>query len=110
MANSAVYEYKWCGMLQSSAMKTCLSLLIILLFAIPLYPQSVLSTTDLTRPVSLSEAKISPGGKTAVFIITRRFFDTNNSKSELVLVDLETGQQKSLSAQQGVTEPEWSPT
>jgi dipeptidyl aminopeptidase/acylaminoacyl peptidase len=91
-------------------MKSWLNLLIVLLFAIPLYAQSVLTTDDLTLPVSLSEAKISPGGKTAVFIVTRRFYETNNAKSELVLVDLETGQQKTLSAQQGITEPEWSPT
>src|SRR5215831_8313887 len=91
-------------------MKTWLGILFVLLFAISAHSQSVLSTSDLTLPVYLSEAQISPGGKTAVFIVTRRSFETDSSKSELVLVDLETRQQKTLNAQQGISEPEWSPS
>ena len=73
------------------------------------YGQPLLSPDDLKFVVDLSEAKISPDGKKALFIVTRSNFEKNNFDSELVLVNLETKQQSVLTKQKGVTEPLWGP-
>jgi Tol biopolymer transport system component len=71
--------------------------------------QQILTTEDLTVPVSLSEAKISPDGKKAVFLVTRSYFESNSQKTELILVELESGRQTILSRQKGIMEPCWAP-
>src|SRR5262249_27804503 len=84
--------------------------IVFLLLCISAGTEQFLSTKDLTIPVSLSEAKISPDGKNALFILTRNHFESNSTESALILADLETHQLKTLSRQKGITEPSWSPT
>ena len=82
---------------------------LIFFLSILVYGQPLLSPADLKIPVGLSETEISPDGKKALFIVTRRDFEKNNSYNELVLVNLETRQQSTLTQQKGVTEPLWAP-
>jgi dipeptidyl aminopeptidase/acylaminoacyl peptidase len=92
-------------------MKRTISLSSFLIFCLSVwaFSQPLLSPDDLKIPVSLSEAEISPDGKKALFIVTRKNFEKNNSESELVLVNLETKKQSTLTKQKGVTEPLWAP-
>lgn len=73
------------------------------------YSETLLSPHDLRIPVGLSEAEISPDGKKAIFIVSKRDFDKNNFQRELVLANLETKQTSGLSKRKGITEPQWSP-
>jgi dipeptidyl aminopeptidase/acylaminoacyl peptidase len=83
--------------------------LILILLSVSVHAQQLLSTKDLTLPVSLSEAKISPDGKKAVFIVTRRDYESNSATGTLMLVDLQSRAQRTLSRQKGITDPSWSP-
>src|SRR5262249_16995026 len=82
----------------------------LLLFFVPVYSEQLLSTEDLRIEVSLSDVQISPDGKRAVFIVSRLDYEADSSKSELVLIELESGHQKTLSRQKGIFEPSWSPS
>src|SRR5262249_39836205 len=88
----------------------CAVPMFLLLFFVPVYSEQLLSTEDLRIEVSLSDVQISPDGKRAVFIVSRLDYQSDSSKSELVLIELESGHQKTLSRQKGIFEPSWSPS
>ncbi len=86
-------------------MSTC----IIFVLSVLADGQQLLSTEDLRLRVTLSEVEISPDGKKAVLIVARPDFEKNSFFRELVLVNLETRQQSTLTQMKGVMEPLWGP-
>ena len=74
-----------------------------------LYSESPLSPVDLRIPIGLSSAEISPDGKNVIFILSRRDFENNATLRELVLLNLESKEQSTLSQQKGIAQPLWSP-
>jgi dipeptidyl aminopeptidase/acylaminoacyl peptidase len=65
---------------------------------------------DLQRIVKVSSPEISPDGKSIVIIVSRVNWDEDRYDSQLVLVDIATGAQRSLTnVRKGLSSPQWSP-
>jgi len=59
--------------------------------------------------VSVSSPAIAPDGSAIAIIVSRPDYETNNYKSELVLVDVETGDRRVLTpGRSSVSQPAWS--
>ncbi len=69
----------------------------------------VLTLPDLRQMVGLSSPALSPDGRQAVFITSRKDFEQNRNQRELVLIDLAGKQTKVLSDRSGLGNPAWSP-
>jgi dipeptidyl aminopeptidase/acylaminoacyl peptidase len=66
---------------------------------------------DLQKIVRVSSPQISPDGKSIVAVVARVNWDEDRSDSSLVLVDIATGQQRSLTnVRKGLGSPQWSPS
>jgi dipeptidyl aminopeptidase/acylaminoacyl peptidase len=65
---------------------------------------------DLAKLVTVSNPKVRPDGKSVVMVVSRPNMVKNRFDRELVLVDIATGQQRSLTFErQGLGQPRWSP-
>ena len=66
---------------------------------------------DLAKMVSISDPQISPDGKSVVIVVSRPNFEEKRYDSELVLVDIVTSGQHTLTRdRQDVEQPRWSPS
>src|SRR5712664_2166040 len=66
---------------------------------------------DYAKLASVSDPQISPDGKTIVFVVSRPNLDQDRSDRELVLIDVATGAQHTLTYERkGVGSPRWSPS
>jgi dipeptidyl aminopeptidase/acylaminoacyl peptidase len=69
------------------------------------------SVRDLTRQVRLSDPRLSPDGKTVALVESRADLESDEFRSEIVLVDLASGAVRPLTrARHHVASPRWSPT
>jgi dipeptidyl aminopeptidase/acylaminoacyl peptidase len=65
---------------------------------------------DLANIVTVSDAQISPDGKSIVCVVSRQNFDEDRHDKELVLVDVATGARRVLTFdRKKVGSPRWSP-
>ncbi|MBI3210273.1 MAG: S9 family peptidase [Candidatus Solibacter usitatus] len=63
------------------------------------------------RIVRLSDPQISPDGKSIAVIVSRSNFEENRTDANLVLIDVASRQQRTLTRdRRGVAQPRWSPT
>jgi dipeptidyl aminopeptidase/acylaminoacyl peptidase len=70
-----------------------------------------LTLDDLGRVVRLSDPQIAPDGKSIVAVVSRANYDENRYDAELVLVDVASGQQRSLTMdRRGIGQPRFSPS
>src|SRR6478672_6993347 len=66
---------------------------------------------DLKSEVHLSAPQISPDGKSIALLVTRAQAETNRWKTELELVDVQTGSHRSLTPERDeVYHARWSPS
>ncbi|HET7674076.1 MAG TPA: S9 family peptidase [Gammaproteobacteria bacterium] len=73
-------------------------------------PSPVFKLTDLRRLVHLSDAQISPDGRQIALVVARADWKNDKSKSEIDLVDAQTGKSRRLTyGRDGVSSPRWSP-
>ena len=69
------------------------------------------SVRDLVRQVRLSDPQLSPDGKTVALVETRADLESDQFRSEIVLVDLPSGQLRPLTrARHHADSPRWSPS
>lgn len=69
------------------------------------------SVADLAKIVSVSDPQISPDNKSIVFVVSRPDYELNGFRSELVLTDIVTRHQRTLTHdRRGVHFPRWSPS
>ena len=69
------------------------------------------SVRDLIRQVRLSDPQLSPDGKTVALVETRADLESDEYRSEIVLVDLASGSIRPLTrARHHVDSPRWSPS
>jgi dipeptidyl aminopeptidase/acylaminoacyl peptidase len=70
-----------------------------------------IEVNDLQKIVRVSNPEISPDGKSIVIVVSRVNWDEDRRDSQLVLVDIATGAQRSLTnIHKGLGSPEWSPS
>ncbi|MBV9719637.1 MAG: S9 family peptidase [Candidatus Eremiobacteraeota bacterium] len=73
-------------------------------------PAQTISESDFQRTVSIDSSAIAPDGKRAAIVVTRILWNDDKRASDLVLVDLATGAQKTLAAHRaGLSDPAFSP-
>jgi dipeptidyl aminopeptidase/acylaminoacyl peptidase len=66
--------------------------------------------SDVSKLVGLRDPQVAPNGRSIVVVASRPDFDKNKFKTELVLVNVETEQQRVLTHdREGVHHPRWSP-
>src|SRR5208282_695570 len=66
---------------------------------------------DLQKIVDVSNPAISPDGKFIVIIVSRANWDEDRYDSQLILVDIATGDQRPLTnIRKGLSSPQWSPS
>jgi len=66
---------------------------------------------DLQKIVNVSSPQISPDGKSIVVIVSRVNWDEDRYDNQLVLVDIATGAQRTLTnIRKGLDSPQWSPS
>ena len=66
---------------------------------------------DYQKIVGVSSPAISPDGKSIVIVVSRVNWDEDRYDSQLVLVDISTGAQRTLtSTRKGLGSPKWSPS
>lgn len=69
-----------------------------------------ITEADVRHLVNIGSPVVSPGGKTAVIEVTRISWNDDERKSELVAVDLQTGDRRALTYdRKGLSDPEFSP-
>ena len=84
--------------------------LVSLLSGNPILAQSTLQLSDLSSIVGISSAQLSPAGDAAVFITTHKNFEKNIHEQELVWINLNTKEQRTLVRdRKGLGQPRWSP-
>ncbi len=67
--------------------------------------------SDIPNIVSVSDAQISPDGKSIAFVVSRANMETDAHDRQLVLIDVTTGAQRPLTYERkGVGSPRWSPS
>jgi len=91
-------------------MKT-LRILLIVLVALSLHAQKRrIEPDDVFRFKSVSDPQISPDGKSIACVISTPNAKENRSEDELVLIDIATGAQRTLTYERHhVGSPRWSP-
>lgn len=66
---------------------------------------------DLGRVVRVSDPQIAPDGKSIVIVVSRANYDENRHDADLVLVDIATGNQRTLTNERrSVSQPRFSPS
>src|SRR4030095_389849 len=66
---------------------------------------------DLGRLVRVSDPQISPDGKSIVIVVCRGNYEGNRNDADLVLVDVATGSQRTLTSdRRNVSHPRFSPS
>jgi Tol biopolymer transport system component len=66
---------------------------------------------DFQKIVNVTSPEISPDGKSIVIVVSRVNWDEDRYDSQLVLVDVATGKQRSLTnIRKGLSSPQWSPS
>jgi dipeptidyl aminopeptidase/acylaminoacyl peptidase len=87
------------------------SLLMICLLAVTgVAQQRRMQLEDLGRVVRVSDPQIAPDGKAIVIVVARADYDENRYDSDLVLVDVATGNQRTLTSdRRSVSQPRFSP-
>lgn len=66
---------------------------------------------DLGRVVRVSDPQIAPNGKTIVIVVSRANYDENRHDGDLVLVDIASGNQRTLTNERrSVSQPRFSPS
>jgi dipeptidyl aminopeptidase/acylaminoacyl peptidase len=66
---------------------------------------------DIGRVVRVSDPQIAPDGKSIVVVMSRANYDENRYDAELVLVDVASGRQRSLTMdRRGIGQPRFSPS
>jgi dipeptidyl aminopeptidase/acylaminoacyl peptidase len=71
--------------------------------------QDLLSTNDLREQIDLSGLEISPDGKRLLVLTSRPNYDANDFITELVMIDVETKEQRVLSKRSDISSATWSP-
>lgn len=71
--------------------------------------QDLLTTSDLRDQVDLSEVDLSPDGKRILVLTSRQNYDSNDFLTELVMIDVETKEQRILGRHPGISMATWSP-
>lgn len=85
-------------------------LLIGLLAVNGLAQQRRMQLEDLGRVVRVSDPQIAPDGRSIVIIVSRANYDENRYDADIVLVDVATGNQRTLTSERrGVSHPRFSP-
>jgi dipeptidyl aminopeptidase/acylaminoacyl peptidase len=70
-----------------------------------------LTLDDLGRVVRVSDPQIAPDGKSIVVVMSRANYDENRYDAELVVVDVASGRQRSLTMdRRGIGQPRFSPS
>src|SRR5262245_38230336 len=65
---------------------------------------------DLSRVVRVSDPQVSPDGKSIVIVVARANYEENRYDSDLVLVDIATGNQRTLTSERrSISQPRYSP-
>ncbi|MGH9735556.1 MAG: S9 family peptidase [Candidatus Acidiferrales bacterium] len=64
---------------------------------------------DLAKVVRVSDPRISPDDKSVVVVVSRVNMKEDRSDSQLVLIDLASGAERSLTTRKGASSPRWSP-
>src|SRR5262245_15107454 len=93
--------------------KTIYSILLIvsLLIVTATAQQRRMQLDDFGRLVRVSDPQISPDGKSIVIVVGRANYDENRYDSDLVLVDVATGAQRTLTNdRRSVSHPRFSPS
>src|SRR5215813_5992246 len=86
-------------------------LIIALLLVTASAQQRRMQLDDLGRLVRVSDPQISPDGKSIVIVVGRANYDENRSDTDLVLVDVATGAQRTLTSERrSVSHPRFSPS
>lgn len=80
-----------------------------LLLTIPAESQDLLTTNDLRDQIDLSGVDISPDEKRILVLTSRQNYDSNDFLTELVMIDVESKEQRILSQQPGISMATWSP-
>lgn len=84
-------------------------ILVGLLLAFSVEAQNFLNTHDLRNQIDLSGLELSPDGKHILVITTRQNFEANKLESELVMVDVQSKEQRMVSKRAGISTATWSP-
>lgn len=72
--------------------------------------QKTFSLDAMRNLVSVSSPAIAPNGSAIAIVVSRPDYETNEYKSKLVLVDIDTGSRKVLTPERSnVSKPAWSP-
>ena len=93
--------------------RTCLAMLLaVLACGLPVRSNArTIELADLHHMVDVSSPKISPDGTKIACVVTRRDYANNDYKSDILLVDIATGNQRVLTHdREDVSGPQWSPT
>lgn len=70
-----------------------------------------MSLTDLSLQVGLSNAAISPDGRTVAVVVSSEDYETNRRANSLILIDVASGTQREPAPSRvGISVPKWSPS
>lgn len=82
-----------------------------LLFVTGMAQQRRMQLEDLGRIVRVSDPQIAPDGKSIVVVVARANYDDNRYDSDLVLVEVASGNQRTLTSERrSVSQPRFSPS
>src|SRR5262245_9903380 len=87
--------------------------LLIALLAVVAFAQQPrrMQLDDLGRIVRVSDPQIAPDGKSIIVVVSRADYDENRYDADLVMVDVESGNQRVLTHdRRGVSHPRFSPS
>jgi dipeptidyl aminopeptidase/acylaminoacyl peptidase len=81
------------------------------LFAVPAGAAArMIQISDLRHIVDVSDPHISPDGRQIVCLVTRPNYEKNSDDSDVLLVDIASGAQRTLTfGRPDVSSPQWSP-
>ena len=83
----------------------------VLLVATGLAQQRRIQLEDMSRVIRVSDPQIAPDGRSIVIVVGRANYDENRYDSDLVLVDVAGGSQRTLTSERrGVNHPRFSPS
>src|SRR5947209_7310507 len=83
----------------------------IALSIVPVFPASRFDLSYFAKTARVSDPQISPDGKSIAIVVSRPNYVENRHHAQIVLVDVATGSQRTLSYERrGVSSPRWSPT
>ena len=71
--------------------------------------QDLLTTQNLRDQVDLSGLEISPDGQHILLITTRQNYESNKLVSELLMIDVSSKEQRTISKHAGISTATWSP-